>query len=229
MNCKFRVFRVTNDRESCKMFKEGYENVLKEYELSQHSLDNMVWMQNPNVYCVVAELPAENKMIGGVRLQVSDNLHPLNLEMAVGKMNKMISKMVDHYRNTGGVAEVDALWHSKRMGGSGISILLLRSAVSLFEQLKVNTLLALCADYSLDKYYEAGFREPAALVGQCNYPYPTQYYSAKLVGVENPEILRDAETLNRERIRSLWNYPKQSTVELAGDRELEVTYDLLIA
>lgn len=228
MNCKFRAFRATDDTEACKIYSEGHDAVLKEYSVPDVNLKDKTWMKNPNVYCIVAESVSENKIIGGVRIQVSDGSHLLPIEMAIGRMNKMITNVIQDLRHNGGVAEVTALWHSKRVAGIGMSTLLLRAAVSVFAQLKIKTLMTLSSDYTLDKFYYAGFRELEQLTGQSNYPYPTELYSAKVLGIVDLENLKSAEADDRKRIQSLRNSPKQNFIEFEKEQGIKAEYDLLI-
>lgn len=130
MELEFNAFRAVEDYETCVLFKEGHQNVLRDYGITNITTNNDSWMYNPNIYCIVAQTSVDKKVLGGIRIQISDENNLLPVEAAIGKMDGRIYDLVKDFRNKGGVGELCALWNAKVIAGMGISILLTRAGIS---------------------------------------------------------------------------------------------------
>src|ERR1700710_210039 len=103
---KFRTFRAIDEPETCQRYKEGHVKVLVDYGITNITSNNDEWMNNPNIYCVIVAESGTNELFGGIRVQLSDERTRLPVENAVGKMDPFIYKIVEKYRNNGGVGEL---------------------------------------------------------------------------------------------------------------------------
>ena len=228
MHLKFRAFRAVNDLDTCMKFVEEHRNVLKDYGITNITTNNDVWMHNPNMYCIVAECVTDNKVVGGIRIQISDEETPLPVELAVGKMDPMIYRIVKNFRNHGGIGELCALWNARRVAGVGISLLLIRAGIAAAGQLKVATLISICADYTLKMFQRVGFIVDNTLGVNGSFPYPNATYTARVLGIMNAQTLETAEEFDKERMTSLREQPTQHAREQGTNQEITVDYELII-
>lgn len=228
MHLRFRAFRAINDLDTCMKFVEEHRNVLKDYGITNITTNNDVWMYNPNVYCIIAECMSDNKVVGGIRVQVSDEETPLPVELAVGKMDPAIYQIVKKFRNHGGIGELCALWNARRVAGVGISLLLIRAGIAAAGQLKIATLISICADYTLKMFQQVGFIVNNTLGVNGSFPYPNATYTARVLGIMNAQTLETAEDFDKARMTSLREQPMQSVLEHGTNQEIMVDYELII-
>jgi hypothetical protein len=142
---KFRVFRATDDPETCKKFIEGHKKVLSIYGIENITTNTDAWMYNPAIFVIVAESPDGTKLYGGARLQAANGKVPLPIEEATGKMDPKVYDVVKEYAPEG-VGELSGLWNSKEVAGFGIgSMYLARIAGAIASQVGLKVILTLCA------------------------------------------------------------------------------------
>lgn len=229
MHLKFKAFRAVNDLNTCLNFKEEHINVLRDYGITNITTNNDEWMYNPNIYCIVAQSAVDNKVLGGVRLQLSDENILLPVELAIGKMDGRIYEIVKNFREHGGVAELCALWNAKAVAGIGVSTLLVRAAISIANQLPISTLMCICADYTLNMFQQVGFIIDNTLGMNGSFPYPNATYTARVLGIMNSITLNSAKEYDKSRMESLRQQPIQITIEIANTININSDYNLIIA
>ena len=171
---------------------------------------------------------SDNKVVGGIRVQVSDEETPLPVELAVGKMDPAIYQIVKKFRNHGGIGELCALWNARRVAGVGISLLLIRAGIAAAGQLKIATLISICADYTLKMFQQVGFIVNNTLGVNGSFPYPNATYTARVLGIMNAQTLETAEDFDKARMTSLREQPMQSVLEHGTNQEIMVDYELII-
>lgn len=223
----FKAFRAIDDRETCMHYLEGHVQVLKDYGITNVTSNSKDWMDHPKMYCVIV-MDEAGEMLGGIRVQVADAVHPLPVEKAVGKMDPAIYKVVENYYQNGGVGELCALWISKKVAGLGISYLLTRAGISITNQLDIKTLVGICAEYTLKMFKQVGFQVDESLGKGGEFPYPNKTYIARVLGIMNAESLESAQQYDKERMRSLRNQPVQQFTENENGAKTDVSYNLLI-
>jgi len=224
----FRAFRAINDFDACLNFKEGHNSVLKDYGITNITTNNDVWMQNPNMYCIVALSADGNDTLGGIRIQISDEDNPLPVENAIGKMDKRIYDIVKKFRDDGGVGELCALWNAKKVAGVGISVLLTRAGISLANQLHITTLVGICADYTLKMFQKVGFVVDYSLGINGGFAYPNDTYTARVLGIMNAATLDTADEFDKLRMKSLRENPVQVYDEEGTKARIKIEYNLLM-
>ncbi len=229
MEIKIRAFRAIDEFETCVKYKEEHINVLKDYGISNVTSSNDDWIRNPNMYCIIAEKFSNNEMVGGIRVQISDKDHFLPVETAIGKMDNRIYTLVENYRNNGGVGELCGLWNSKKIAGLGISVLLVRSGVSISNQLKFKTMIGICAGYSLRMFQNVGFVINSELGNNGDFPYPNDTYTANVLGILNAHTLSTANEFDKNRMTSIRKNPIQTFIEKGTKTEIKIHYNLLIS
>jgi len=229
MYLKFRAFRAINDLDSCLKFAQEHRNVLRDYGITNITTNNESWMYNPNIYCVVALSNTDNKVLGGVRIEISDENNFLPVELAVGKMDAAIHDIVKNFRDNGGIGELCALWNAQAVAGIGLSMLLIRAGVAATSQLRIATLISICADYTLKMFQRVGFIVDHSLGLNGEFPYPNEKYTARVLGIMNAIKLDNTNEFDKKRIESLRENPQQICTEQGTNQEITIDYNLVIS
>lgn len=228
MHLRFRAFRAIHDQGTCMKFVEEHRNVLKDYGIMNITTNNDVWMHNPNIYCVVAESIPDYAVVGGVRIQVSDENTPLPVELAIGRMDPAIYDLVKNFRVQSGIGELCALWNARKVAGIGISLLLIRAAIAASGQLPLSRLISICADYTLNMFQQVGFIVNDNLGTNGSFPYPNATYTARVLGIMNSQNLENARSLDKLRMTALREQPVQTFVEEGVNQQITIDYNLVI-
>ncbi len=228
MHLKITAFRAVNQPQICARFIEQHRNVLRDYGITNITTNNEDWVNNPDVYCIVAVQENDNAIVGGVRVQIATQHSRLPVELAIGQMDAGIFELVKGLREKGGVAEICALWNAKTIAGMGISIVLVRAAIAITPQLKINSLLTICADYTLKTFQKVGFSIYDTLGSSGEFPYPNASYTARVLRMSDPGELAGAEMDDRERIFSLRREPHRRTAEQGAAGQIIIDYNLVI-
>lgn len=226
MEIKIRAFRAINELETCNRFVEGHIKILTDYGITNITTNSSNWMRNPNMYCVIALSIDETEILGGIRLQISDEENSLPVELAIGKMDSKIYPLIKKLRDDGGVGELCALWNTKKIAGVGISILLTRAGISIVSQLKVKTLVGICADYTLKMFEQVGFVVNKSLGINGEFLYPNENYKARVLGILNAVSLENTAELDKVRIKSMREKPIQFYVEVGTKSNIAINYNL---
>jgi hypothetical protein len=223
---RIRAFCPVDEGAVCLEYIEGHRMVLEDYGILNVTSYNKDWISNPHAYGVIAE--KDGVLVGGIRVEVADGIHMLPVETAVGKMDPKVFDLVRKHRTDGGTGELCGLWNSKKVAGQGISVLLVRAAISIINQLKFRTLLGICAEYSLPMFSRVGFIIDTSLGDHGNFEYPTAEYQANVVGILNAENLATSNPYDRERMLYLRANPQKIITETGPKGDLEIEYNLLV-
>jgi hypothetical protein len=227
MKLIFRAFKANKNRELCEKYLNGHIQVLVNYGITNITTNNEDWMDWDFVYCVIAE-KEDGTVVGGIRTQIADGSHPLPVEKAIGKMDPKIHEIVKHYQ-VDGVGELCALWNAKEVAGMGLSIMLVRAGIAMLNQVKCNTLMGICADYTLKMFRKVGFVVDNTLGDKGEFVYPNENYVARVLGILNAKDLSTAEEFDRLKMLDLRSNPVQTAIEKgANDTMIEIEYLLLL-
>ncbi|HRN40799.1 MAG TPA: hypothetical protein PK649_01845 [Vicingus sp.] len=224
---KVTAFKAIDNPTLCDEYIEGHITVLKEYGVPMVTSGKPIWNTNPNVYCVIAQRSDNGKMIGGIRLQIADGITPLPVEEAISPLDKGIHEMVKEYFDEG-VGELCGLWNSKEVAGVGISFILVRAAISIVNQLQFKTLMGICAEYSLQMFTNVGFVIDKSLGENGEFPYPTDEYITRVLGIMNAYTLETAYSYDKERMLGLRKNVVQQREETGKKGVFSVDYNLNI-
>jgi hypothetical protein len=178
------------------------------------------------MYCIIASSFDETEILGGIRLQISDDENYLPVELAIGKMDDKIYPLIKKLREDGGVGELCALWNTKKIAGVGISMLLTRAGISIVNQLNIKTLVGICADYTLKMFEQVGFVVNKSLGVNGEFLYPNENYKARVLGILNAVSLENTAEFDKARIRSMRENPIQNYVEIGSKNNIEINYNL---
>ena len=136
------------------------------------------WKYKPNVY-VIAVYDTE-KMIGGMRLEISTNESLLPFESAL--MNDVISinDFVRNYRSNGGVCEFSGLWMDSVYSKFKIPTYMTKLGISLANKLGIKNAFAFANNYSRPLTEKLGFTS-TAINNQKVFMYPDDRYPTQLM------------------------------------------------
>jgi hypothetical protein len=206
---------------------EGHMNVLKIYGITEITTANTDWFFNPSVYVLLAEEQNSNQVLGGVRIHIYGGTQPLPIEDAISEMDFSIHEMVKtHALN--GTGELCGLWNSREIAGFGISGLLLRSGVSVTNQLSLNSLFALCAPITVPLVGKYGFVIEKSLGKEGTFFYPKSDLLATAVIIYDLKKLEHSEKAEQSAIWDLQKNIIQTRIEWGPKGELQIEYNLKI-
>lgn len=226
MRYKISAYRAVDDQALNKKFIEGHAQVLKDYGVTMITSNKPNWLDNDHVYCVVAYDEA-GEMVGGVRLHIADWIHPLPLENALSELDPNIHKLVESFKEEG-VGELCGLWNAKKVAGVGISLVLMRASIAIIDQLNFKIGMGICAEYSLPLFQQVGFEVDTSLKNNGEFPYPTDKYITRVIGILNAGELGRAQEYDREQILLLRNSPQITKTEEGKKGSFTVDYDLIV-
>jgi hypothetical protein len=228
MKIRIRAFRSIDHIEASYKYAEGHKKVLEIYGVTQVTSANIDWIDNPSVIVIQAESISGDIVLGGARIHLTGQ-HPLPIEDAIHEFDPTIHDMVKKYAEQG-TGELCGLWNAKEVAGYGIGTLfLMRAAISLTNQLKLNSLLAFCAQHTLEITTSKGFEIKYQLGKNGTFYYPKEDLVATAVIIKDPHILSKANPFERENILELRNNPLQTRKEESAKGELEIEYELLLS
>lgn len=196
------------------------------YGLEKITSNNNEWPDNPNVYVLVAETLNTGEMIGGARIHIAKSEFPLPIEDAVRHMDPKITDLIKSYSKNGFVAESCGLWNSMYHKRIGLGIRLGRATISISNQLKVSTFMAIVGRPTLQSCRNLGYIENKKLGNQGAFPYPKKDMVAWTVGVLNSNTLETARLNDKKNMLQLRRRPNQIRKEQAGRLNLKIEYQL---
>lgn len=227
MKITFKAFRAVDSPEICKEYSDAHVQVLKDYGITNITSNNQEWMRLEGVYGIAA-YNEEGKIIGGIRLQMSDGVNLLPVEKAIGKLDPKIHDIVQGFLHDG-VGELNALWNAKDVAGIGLSLLLTRAGIAMSNQVNCSIMLGICADYTLEMFRRVGFVVNNNLGNEGTFIYPNENYVARVLGILNSSNLLTADEYDRSRMLFIRNNPNSTATEIGSkEMEIEVTYQLVL-
>lgn len=224
----FKAFRAIDEPERCQKFVQGHSDVLKQYGVTKVTSSNNDWVNNPFVYVVTVENEETSEVVSGLRIHIAHPDFPLPMEQAVSQVDHNIFQLVKDYSKEG-TGEVSGLWNSKSISGYGIgAVLLIRAGIAIATQLKLGSLLALVAEYTLKPSLQKGFEIETGVGNSGTFFYPKLDLVATSIVMKDPEKLPLADASERERIFELREKVQYKKIEEGPKGKFEVDYDLLI-
>lgn len=225
---KISVFRAITEDVKCEQYLKGHMQVMIDYNVMKITSYNKSWTLNSSAYVLIAENVDSGEMVGGIRVEVAKGVFPLPIETAIGVMDQRIYDLVKYYAINGGGGELCGLWNSKSVKGVGISFFLTRAAIAIVEQLKVKTMVGICAEYTLKMFTDVGFEINKELGKNGEFPYPDDRYITRSLGILNTETLHSANAYDKELILDLRNKPIQTRIETGSKGEIDIDYELIV-
>ena len=221
------AFRAIDDVALCNEYIKGHIKVLADYGISSITSNNTIWIENPNMYCIVVEDSSTKELLGGIRIQVADGVFPLPVEKAIGYMDNRICDVVKNHAYNGGISELNGLWVSNKLKGVGMGPYLVRAAISSSNQLNFITMIGICGENTLTMFKNVGFLIDHSLGKNGGFPYPSDDLTAHVVGILNAVTLESADVLDKSIMICLRECPILTREELNKNFVSEINYNLL--
>ncbi len=221
------AYRAIDELELCKEYIKGHIKVLADYGISSITSNNSLWIENANMYCVVAEDSKTHELLGGIRIQLADGLLQLPVENAIGYMDNRIYNIVKNFAFNGGVGELSGLWVSNKLKGVGMGPYLVRAIIASANQLNFIKLIGICGENTLPMFKNVGFLIDHSLGKNGGFPYPTEDLTAHVVGILNAITLETAANNDKEIMTSLRQTPIIKRIETNNHFVSEINYNLI--
>ncbi|MEJ5963049.1 hypothetical protein [Pedobacter immunditicola] len=226
---RFRAFKATDDEASCLKFIDGHRKVLEIFGITMITSAKHEWVTHENTYVIIVESLEDGRALGGARIQIADDLLPLPIEDAIGKLDVNIFKQLEERKKLK-TGELCGLWNSKEIAGFGVgSIFLIRAAVALAYSLNLHSLFALCAPATVRGGKKTGFDINIQLGNNGQFYYPKLDLIATAVIVDNLRTLEKADPPIRELVFDLIDNPNQVRKESSPRGDIEITYELKVS
>lgn len=185
-----RAFRAIDDLHSCRKFAEGHGQVLANHGIKTVSSADAPWMDDPNVYVILATSPSGQKVYGGARIHIRQKPKQLPLELPFGKKDPRVHDLLDELSKDV-CAELCALWNSVEVAGLGIgSQLIILCGIVLTEELGIRHLLALSSPVTRRWIPDFGFYTIESIGDRGGIPYPNERLIATVAHFINPDRLQ---------------------------------------
>lgn len=227
-----RAFRSIDDRMACIKYVEGHEKVLEEYGVPKVTSAKAQWIDNPDVYPIVAESQDGSSVFGGARIQIRNTDYMLPVEDALKEIEPRLSTYIQREFDAGRkVAELCGLWNSRVIAGRGVSWLLTKACVAkagvtLAQRLKIDTLLVFCSPFTVQMVRNIGFVIETSLGVEGRFEYPKPDMLATLLVCSDLDILKAADESDRKDVFSLRENPRQIRREKGPKGHLNIEYQL---
>jgi len=221
-----RAFRAIDEPKLCETYLAEHERVLSDIGVLSAFPADASWTRDPSTIVVVA-FHKELGMVAGVRLQTTGTDHVLPIEHYLYPLDRKIRGSLALLQPHGN-AEMCGLWNAHRFAGRGVPFLLISAATAISNQLPLNSLVCLAAEYMVPKCVEIGFRimEDIGEKGAFQFPVPSiRSYPMVLSDIR---VLSAVKSDLRQRMLSLRICPDQCRKELPKHTALDVRYDLLL-
>jgi len=228
MSVIFRAFRAIDDELSCQKFIKGHRSVLEAYGIAMISSNNAQWTEHANTFVIIAEASDDGRALGGVRVQISDDKLQLPIVKAVGQVDSKIHDVIGRHDGRT-IAEACGLWNSREIAGHGYSFFILRSAIALAYQLKVDSLFALAAPVTVQMCLNAGFKIETSLGNNGFFNYPKLDLVATAMVINDLETMSNSTDTDRAHIFRIMRNPEQVAVVIGPKGEVTIDYRLAIS
>ncbi len=222
MSVIFRAFRASDDESSCRKFIDGHRMVLEVYGIAMITSNTAQWVTHDNTFVIIAEAEDDGRALGGARVQIADDDLPLPIVRAVGQVDAKIHEVINKHKGQR-IAEACGLWNAREIAGYGYSFFILRSAIALAYQLKVDSLFALAAPVTVDMCLNAGFKVETYLGNNGFFYYPKLDLVATAMAINDLDRMNNASEPDKQHIFKLMETPDQ-IAEVTGPKG-KVTID----
>lgn len=225
---RLRAFKAIDDLESCQKFLKGHGDILSSIGVNKVTSSTETWMENPGTYVLVVENTETGEVMGGARVDTSYGNQKLPIAAATGYMDPKIHDFIER-ESEQGTGEICGLWNSRKVAGLGFgSLFLTRAAVAITTQIKVKSLFALCAPYTVATAENFGYEILKEVGNEGTFYYPKLDLLATAMLLPDTDLLQSASDLELDRVGSLRKKPNQIFTEQSKRKEVEIQYQLEI-
>jgi hypothetical protein len=223
--CVVRGFWATDDLESCKLFTEGHQGVLKEYGYEHFESNSSSWYNEKDTYVILAKIGS--KPVGGLRFVRKREGRIIPLEATILPIDSIISDYLNSIVDLNPF-EICALWNSKAVGGEKLSYFLSRLGVVLAPHLDWGISLCFMAKYTFRIPRQLGYEILTNLGDEGYFNYPTPEFQAAVWQHSDMENLGNCADTERERVLSLRENLFQEYTEKNTRGGFKIKYELYV-
>jgi hypothetical protein len=181
-----RIFRGPSSPELVSTYTRGQQEAIGNYGIASVNSCNARWQHNPHAYAIVVESIANQEILGGVRLHLSDPAHPLPMESTLQRLHPPSHQRLQA-RKDQQIAEICGIWKKPRFQEHRLSRFLTRSAIMQAQQLGVKQLFGFAGQHSIGLLEEEGFGYDPYFPVDLNLPYPDERYRSKVCYLQVPQ------------------------------------------
>lgn len=222
------AFRAIDEPQLCAEYLAEHEKILHNFGVTSVTTVNKSWFSNPNIYCIVAQDVAMNKIIGGIRIQIADNIHPLPVEIAVGHLVTTLKEKIKKQTTLKCIAELCGLWVSLSYTGSGLARYLNWAAIATSNQLGINSFTGICSKHIFPLFSTLGFIHDNSIEGNVSLDYPGKGYTSNVIEITDTQTLQDALPEDRKNIFILRDQLQLTRKEIFNNFCFTITYNIKI-
>jgi hypothetical protein len=196
---KLTAFRAIDYPQMAESICNKHTRRLSEFNIiALCNLENS-WLTNPSVYCICAIDEERYKILGAIRIQLSDSINRLPMEIALNQFDINIRGKINNLNRDGTVAESCGLWCSEEPVAKKIN---LSSKILSFETmvcryLNIQHCIAFVPNHSLNICLKASFKKDMQFADP--FPYPDEKYQSWIL-YKTPLALKESNDDMKIRI-----------------------------
>lgn len=221
---KISAFRAWDDPQRSRTFVAEHAQVLRDIGVLEALPQNTSWCDDEDCIVVVAEHP-ELGMVSGCRIQLASQDAQLPILSSLAPLVPDVEAKLDHLLGSR-TAELCGLWVAHRFARQGVPWLVTAAAVAVLNQLEVETIFCLSAEYSSPYVIRNGFKIQVHVGSNGAIEFPIPGIRSYALALTDPIQLGSANLAERQRLISLRITPSQLRQEWLKARPFEVYYDL---
>jgi len=223
---KIEVFRAIDHLDKCQEYLKGHRKVLVHHGLTNITSNDNYWIEDPNVYFLLASDESNNSIIyGGVRIHIKTKNILIPIEKAIFKIRPNIESMLAD-KTKSPFAEICGLWNSKTVAGKNISLSLSTGAFALLTKLGVKSCYMFNARFTFRITKSLGFLRPDFSPYPNEYLYPNKNFKSYIWLNENISELQTLHDNEKNLVQKLRKNYLQPMTESCYSRDVYIRYNL---
>lgn len=222
---RIEAFQAIEHPEYSNLFHNGHTGVLTELGIVRLNSAQPYWMNDPNVFVLIA-IDSEQEVVAGLRIhRFNDTSTSIPIIESIKDQDPRILPIIESTLPEG-TAEACGLWSAKKVFGKGLTPLLCIAAIPVMAEIGLTNFFCFAAPYTEKMIKTNGLIEVNGVGDNGRLPYPTPEFIS--VVLKNPDIQRMeyADKFNRERAFQLMKDPVHTFYEESPRGSVEVHYDL---
>lgn len=197
---------------------------LAEFNITALTSAKNSWLTNPLVYCICTIDEERNKILGSIRIQITDSIHRLPFEEALDQFDVNIFSKINDLERDGKVAESCGLWCSREPIAQKINLSsrLLCFETMVCKYLNIPHCFALVPNHTLNMCFKAGFKKDTQF--SHSFSYPDEEYQSWIL-YKTPLNMKEGD--EEIKLRILINDPHLVHKEEFENHTVIIKYELL--
>jgi hypothetical protein len=214
---EIRVFRSATDEQLCQDLVEGHRAVLSAYGIKELATFNRDWIGREDVL-VIAALGADQRVLGGARMQHLKSLADMPMFRAIGEQDPDLATVLQPYLDEG-AWELGGLWNSMELAGMGVeATFLIQAALAAMPLTDARHLFALTSPVTRRMQAALGFETQGGVGDNGFFVYPTPKLKASIARFTFPEQLVLARKEVHTFLNGIWEDPMAFAHEVGGPK-----------